>query len=116
MTIKKQFEIMEKLSKQYDGYYGLNTSRRIKTTIDTIDYILKNLGQKTYIGEYQGYSRHCHYEISYAIIIIKQFVDIKEKGNDAPRGGQIGDYVIFKKNNRSKEILEFIKSILETMI
>lgn len=116
MTIKKQFEIMKKLSEQYNGYYGLNTSRRIRTTIDTIDYVLNNLGEKTYIGEYQGYGRHCHFEISYAIIIIRQFIDIKEKGNDAPRGGQHGDYVIFKKNNVSKEILEFIKSILKTMI
>ena len=116
MTIKKQFEIMEKLSKEYNGYYGLNTSRRIRTTINTIDYILKNLGEKIYIGEYQGHGRHWHYELFYAIIIIKHFVDTKEEGNDAPRGGQAGDYVIFKKNNISKEILEFIKSILETMI
>lgn len=116
MTIKKQFEIMKKLSEKYNGYYGLNTSRRIRTTIYTIDYVLNNLGEKTYIGEYQGYGRHCHFEINYSLMILKQFINIKEKGNDAPRGGQQGDYVIFKKNNKNKEMLEFIKSILETMI
>lgn len=117
MTIKKQFEVLEKLSKEYEPYYGLNSGRRINTMIKFIYELENNLGNKIYLGEYKGNKRRGHYfEFNYSLMVLRKFIDIKEEGNDAPRGGQAGDYVIFKKNNISKEILEFIKSILETMI
>lgn len=116
MTIKKQFEIMKKLSEQYEPYYGLNTSRRINTMIKFICELENNLGNKIYLGEYKGNKRGHYFELNYSLMVLRQFIDIKEKGNDAPRGGQHGDYVIFKKSNKNKDILEFIKSILKTMI
>lgn len=113
MTIKKQFEIMEKLSKEYEPYYGLNSGRRINTMIKFICELENNLGNKIYLREYKGNKRNGYYfELNYSLMVLRKFIDIKEEGNDAPRGEQIGNYVIFKKNNKNKEILEFIKSIL----
>lgn len=113
MTIKKQFEILEKISKEYEPYYGLNSGRRINTMIKFICELENNLGNKIYLGEYKGNKRNGYYfELNYSLMVLRKFIDIKEEGNDAPRGGQQGNYLIIKDSKKNKEILEFIKSIL----
>lgn len=112
MTIKKQFEILEKLSKQYEPSHGLKTSRRINAMIKFICEIRDNLGNKIYLGEYKGIGKHIHFELNYSLIVLRKFIDINKEGNDAPKGGQQGNYIIIKNSKKNKEILDFIKSIL----
>lgn len=41
------------------------------------------------------------------------FFEIKERGNDAKRGGKAGDYIILKDTKHNQKCLEFIKLLVE---
>ena len=66
------------------------------------------LNGKVYLTKSAGQGRHSHYLEAKAL----DFMDIKELGNESPRGGKEGNYVIYKENKLNKEILSFIEKYL----
>ncbi|MDF1618779.1 hypothetical protein [Petrocella sp. FN5] len=48
--------------------------------------------------------------------VLEKFMVKKEKGNDAPRGGKDGDYIIFKNTKQNREILYILKIGIELVM
>ena len=115
MTIKKQFEIMKKLSGIYDRYYGLTNQDRIQNLKSLVNDLLKDGDMKVYVGQYIGKGRWTRFQTSYSVMILRDLLEVKTIGNNAIRYGQQGDYILFKKNKNNIEILDFLKSILNIL-
>ncbi len=42
--------------------------------------------------------------------VLEEFLEKKETGNDAVRGGREGNYILFKNTKSNKEVLEIMKT------
>ncbi len=98
MTKKNRIAVVELIeSLNTDEWYEFNNILQFPT-------------HKQY-GQYVGMARHKRFVESLAIRI--KFLEVLKVGNDAPRGGQIGNYVEFKNTKANREALEFAKKYIE---
>lgn len=109
MTFKKQLDIMG-----YIKQFNLaKTAEQIEDIRKDIDI---QLGIKIYVGENTGRGSWTRYKLSEGVQLLKRFLKIKSEGNDAPKGGQTGNYVIFADCRENKEIINFIDKLLSCML
>lgn len=111
MTRNKKLKVLN-----FVGWLAPNDYKDLKH--NTIDYnhLEYYLGEKMYYNSWGGTNRHRKLVTGIeASLASNEILEVKEKGNDAPRGGVTGDYIIFKNNKANKETIEFIKVVLETI-
>ena len=70
---------------------------------------------KQYKGVYKGTGKHTQYIINKYVNNLKYILDFKA-GNDAPKGGKIGDYLIFKDNTKNRDVLLLLIEYLTIII
>ena len=81
------------------------TPTELEQLTDVVEYPMQ-----AFHGEYKGTSKHRYFQFHVA----KRMDFMKTKrGNDAPRGGQIGDWIEFNNTKSNRENLNFIKRYLE---
>lgn len=89
------------------------------TTIETIknelEEVKNKLGEKIYIGEYKGRGKNTTYQLNKTIDILKNILEVYKAGNDAPRGGKIGGYVIFNNTAHNRRVLKIVNDFLNVL-
>lgn len=109
MTFKKQLDIMGYLSK----FNLAKTAEQISIIRNEIDI---DLEKKIYVGNTVGQGAWTRYQLSEGILLLSNVLKVKSRGNDAPKGGQTGDYIIFANSRENKEIINFIDKLLSCML
>lgn len=89
------------------------------TTIEAIknelEEVKNKLGEKIYVGEYKGKGKNTTYQLNKSIEIFKSVLEIYKTGNDAPRNGKIGGYVIFNNTAHNRRVLKVIDDFLNVL-
>ena len=109
MTFKKQLDVMQCLSR----FNLAKTAEQISIIKNEIDIDLEN---KIYVGNIVGQGAWTRYQLSDGIRLLSYVLKVKSRGNDAPKGGQTGDYIIFANSRENKEIINFIDKLLSCML
>lgn len=109
MTFKKQIDVME-----WIGKLG------IAKTVEQIEEIKKeiniNLEDKIYVGRKVGQGTWTRYELLDGVKLLSKILKIKKIGNDAPKGGQTGNYILFANCKENKEAIIFVDKLLQCML
>lgn len=102
MTKIKKMEIIERIK-------GMSNDEQscLKSIINRQDCLIY---QKHYISFYKG-GKWSHRE-KVTGYYLRMLLDCKVE-NDAPKGGQDGDYIIVKNIKANKEAIEFARKFLE---
>lgn len=108
LSIINKKEIVKKVNSE------IKTDKQIRNLIFTCQDILKG-NIKQYRGDYKGSGRHTQYVLNKEVSILKNLL-CSISGNDAPKNGKIGDYIIFKNNVKNKDILIFLVEYLTIII
>lgn len=108
MTFKKQLDVMHYLSR----FNLAKTVEQISIIRNEIDIDL----EKIYVGNIVGQGAWTRYQLSEGILLLSNVLKVKSRGNDAPKGGQTGDYIIFANSRENKEIINFIDKLLSCML
>ena len=109
MTKKTKYKITEIINKM-----TLNDQFALRQAVnsDLEDIINVKLGISEWY--YRGGYNNIIYCSGY---YLREILDEKNctLGNDAPRGGRAGDYIIVRNNKANKEAIEFAKKYLELL-
>lgn len=109
MTLKQKMDIMQKLN--------FKNQEQIRIFLNDLQYIQTGieLSKKLYLGNYEGSGKHTHFVYNTTMNFCKSILKIKESGNDAPRNGQHGKYIIFSNNKNNIDIILFLFKIIEVL-
>lgn len=109
MTLKQKMDIMKKLN--------FKNQQQIKMFLKDLEYIQTGieLSKKLYLGSYEGSGKNTHFIYNTTMNFCKDILKIKESGNDAPRNGQHGKYIIFSNNKNNIEIIKFLFEFVEVL-
>lgn len=102
---KSKLKVLERLS-------GL-TQQELQILDQAVEGEVIDLGKKY---RYTSSNYYCSTYIAVEKLsgaVLERFLDIKEQGNDAPRGGRDGNYIIFKNTKKNKEIVKLIKELMK---
>ena len=104
LSLNTKKEIIKKVNLE------IKTTKQIESLINKCRNILKG-NYKQYRGDYRGQGKHIAYVLNNEVNTLKYLLE-HEAGNDAKKGGKIGDYLIFKNNTKNRGILIFLVEYL----
>lgn len=100
LSLSSKKEILKKVNLE------IKTNKQIDRLINKCRDILMG-DYKQYRGDYRGRGKHISYMLNNEINTLKYLLEY-EAGNDAKKGGKIGDYLSFKNNAKNRDILIFL--------
>ena len=109
MTKKSKYKITEIINKMTpNDQFALRQA--VNSDLEDIINVKLGISEWYYRG---GYNNITYYDGYY----LREILDKKNctLGNDAPRGGRAGEYIIVRNNKANREAIEFAKKYLELL-
>lgn len=109
MTKKTKYKITEIINKMTPCDQSA-LKEAVNSDLETIINVKLSISEWYYKG---GYNNITYYDGYY----LREILDKKNctLGNDAPRGGRAGEYIIVRNNKANREAIEFAKKYLELL-
>ena len=108
LSLSNKKEIIKKINLE------IRTNKQIEKLVLKCRDILKG-NYKQYRGDYKGQGKHTTYLLNNEVNTLKYLLEY-EAGNDAKKGGKIGDHLIFKNNVKNRDTLIFLVEYLTIII